>query len=84
MGKKTKEDAILIKRLIKEGMKECQIAKKYNIKKQTVSYLKNHNIKTVIKRRSKLTDADIQYMIKMAENKTASDMERRKITLLMK
>ena len=27
MGKKTNEDAILIKRLIKEGMKECQIEK---------------------------------------------------------
>jgi len=33
MGEKTKEDAILIKRLIKEGMPEWQIAKKYRIKK---------------------------------------------------
>ena len=83
MGKKTNEDAILIKRLIKEGMKECQIAKKYNIRKQKVSYWKNHDIKTVIKRRSKLSDEDIQYMIKLAENKTTSDMGSRKITLLM-
>ena len=83
IGKKTNEDAILIKRLIKEGMKECQIAKKYNIRKQKVSYWKNHDIKTVIKRRSKLSDEDIQYMIKLAENKTTSDMGSRKITLLM-
>ena len=63
-GKKTNEEAILIKILIKEGMKECQIAKKYNIRKQKISYWENHDIKRVIKRRSKITDADIQYMIK--------------------
>jgi len=40
-------------------MKECKIAKKYNIKKQKVSYWKNHDIKTVIKRRSILPDTDI-------------------------
>ena len=67
MGKKTNEDAILIKRLIKEGMKECQIAKKYNIRKQKVSYWKNHDIKTVINRKSKLTEEDVKYMIKLAK-----------------
>ena len=30
-----------------------------------------------------MTDADIQYMIKLAENKTTSDMGSRKITMLM-
>ena len=83
MGKKTNEDAILIKRLIKEKMPEWQIAQKYGFKKQKVSYWKYHDIKTVIKRRSKLKDEDIQYMIKLAENKTTSDMSNRKITLLM-
>ena len=83
MGKKTNEDAILIKRLIKEGMPAWQISKKYEIKKQKISYWKHHEIKTVIKRRSKLPDEDIQYMIKLAENKTTSDMSSRKITLLM-
>ena len=83
MVKKTIKDAILIKRLIKEGMKECQIAKKYNIKKQKVSYWKNHDIKTVINRKSKLTEEDVKYMIKLAENRTTSDMGSRKITMLM-
>ena len=37
MGKKTNEDAVLIKRLIKEGMPAWQISKKYGIKKQKIS-----------------------------------------------
>ena len=57
--------------------------KKYGIRKQKISYWKHHEIKTVIKRRSKLTDEDIQYMIKLAENQTTSNMGSRKITLLM-
>ena len=83
MGKKTNEDAILIKRLLDKKMKTWQISKKYGIKKQKISYWKHHEIKTVIKRRSKLPDEDLQYMIKLAENKTTSDMSSRKITLLM-
>ena len=74
MVKKTIKDAILIKRLIKQGMKACQIAKKYEIKKQEVSYWKNHEIQTVINRRCKFTDDDIKYMIKLAENQTTSNM----------
>ena len=83
MGKKTNEDAILIKRLIKEKMPEWQMAKKYWFKKQKVSYWKYHDIKTVINRKSKLTDNDINYMIKLAENQTTSNMGTRKLTMLM-
>lgn len=74
MGKKTNEDAVLIKRLIKEGMPAWQISKKYGIKKQKIRYWKHHEIKTFLKRGSKLTDEDIQYMIKLAENQTTSNM----------
>ena len=66
MVKKTNEDAVLYKRLIKEGMPAWQISKKYGIKKQKVSYWKNHDIKTVIKQRSKFTDKDINCMVKLA------------------
>ena len=83
MVKKTIEDAILIKRLIDKGMKTCLISKKYGIKKQKVTYWKNREIQNVINRRSKLTNDDIQYMIKLAENRTISYMSSRKITLLM-
>ena len=83
MGKKTNEDAILIKRLLKEGMPACQISKKYGIKKQKISYWKKNEIKTVINRKSKLTEEDVKYMIKLAENRTTSDMDSRKITMLM-
>ena len=55
-----------------------EIAKKYGFKKQKVSYWKYHEIKTVIKRKSKLTDNDINYMIKLAENQTTSNMGTRK------
>ena len=65
---KTNEDTILIKRFIKEGLKTFQIAKIYWIKKQKVSYYNNTKIKTVIHRRNKITEEDIQYMIKFAEN----------------
>ena len=83
MGKKTIEDAILIKRLLDKKMKAWQISKKYGIKKQKFSYWKHHEIKTVIKRRSKLTDEDIKYMIQLVENKITSEMSSRKITLLI-
>ena len=78
MGKKTNEDAILIKRLIKEGMPAWQISKKHGTKKQKISYWKHHEIKTVIRRKSKLTDNDINYMVKLAENQITSNMGTRK------
>ena len=57
--------------------------KKYEIKKQKISYWKNKEIKTAINRRSKFTDDDIKYMIKLAENQTTSNMGSRKIAILM-
>ena len=41
--------------------------KKMWTQKQKISYCKHHEIKTLIKRRSKLTDKDIQYMIKQPQ-----------------
>ena len=51
MGKKTIEDAILIKKLLDKKMPAWQISKKYGIRKQKISYWKHHEIKTVIKRK---------------------------------
>ena len=65
---KTFKDANLIKRLLDKKMPACQISKKYGIRKQKIS---------------KLTDEDIQYMIKLVENQTTSNIGSRKIIKLM-
>ena len=50
VGKKTNNDAILIKRLLKEGYRPIDIAKKFNISKQKINYWKKTEIKEVIHR----------------------------------
>ena len=82
-GKKINEDAILIKRLLDKKIREIDIAKKFNISKQKVYYWKKTNIKTVIHRRLKLEQKDIEEIIKLAENKTTSEMSCRKIASIM-
>ena len=83
VGKKTNNDAILIKRLLKEGYRPIDIAKKFNISKQKINYWKKTEIKEVIHRRSKLSDDDIREIVKMAENQTTSNMGSLKIAAIM-
>ena len=82
-GKKINKDAILIKRLLEKKIRQIDIAKKFNISKQKVNYWKKTEIKDVIHRRKKLTDEEIQEIIKLAENKTTSMMGSRKIASIM-
>ena len=82
-GKKINKDAILIKRLLEKKIRQIDIAKKFNISKQKVNYWKKTEIKEVIHRRKKLTDEEIQEIIKLAENKTTSMMGSRKIASIM-
>ena len=83
VGKKRNNDAILIKRLLKEGYRPIDITKKFNISKQKINYWKKTEIKEVIHRRSKLSDDDIREIVKMAENQTTSNMGSRKIAAIM-
>ena len=82
-GKKINEDAILIKKLLDKKIRPIDIANEFNISKQKVNYWKKTEIKTVIHRRKKLDDKDIQEIIKMAENQTTSNMGCRKIAAIM-
>ena len=82
-GKKINEDAILIKKLLDKKIRQIDIAKKFNISKQKVYYWKKTNIKTEIHRRLKLNQDDIEQIIKLAENKTTSEMSCRKISSIM-
>ena len=82
-GKKINKDAILIKRLLEKKIRQIDIAKKFNISKQKVNYWKKTEIKDAIHRRKKLTDEEIQEIIKLAENKTTSMMGSQKIASIM-
>ena len=82
-GKKINEDAILIKKLLDKKIRQIDIAKKFNISKQKVNYWKKTDIKTEIHRRLKLSQEDIDKIIKLAENKTTSEMSCRKIAPIM-
>ena len=82
-GKKINKDSILIKRLLEKEIRQIDIAKKFNFSKQKVNYWKKTEIKDVIHRRKKLTDEEIQEIIKLAENKTTSMMGSRKIASIM-
>ena len=83
MGKKINEDGVLIKKMIDKEYIPAYITKNFGFKKQKISYWKNTPIKKVIHRRSKLSEKDIQEIIKMAENQTTSNMGCRKIASIM-
>ena len=82
-GKKINEDAILIKSFLDKKYRPIDIAKEFNISKQKVNYWKKTEIKTEIHRRLKLNQEDIDKIIKLAENKTTSQMSCRKIANIM-
>ena len=83
MVKKINKRAVLIKELLNLGYTSSQIAKKLKIRKQIVSYWKNTELKTIQYRRKKLDQEDIDKIIKLAENKTTSNMGSRKIASIM-
>ena len=82
-GKKINKDAILIKGLLNKKYRPIDIANEFNISKQKVNYWKKTEIKTEIHRRLKLNQDDIDQIIKLAENKTTSEMSCRKIANIM-
>ena len=82
-GKKINENAILIKKILDKKIRQKDIAKKFNISKQKVNYWKRTEIKTEIHRRLKLNQEYIDQIIKLAENKTTSEMSFRKIANIM-
>ena len=83
MVKKINEDAVAIKRLLKQGLSQKKISMLLGIKKQKVSYWANHEIETIQKRRKKLPQTYIKEICKMARDKTTSEMGSKKIANLI-
>ena len=83
MVKKINEDAVTIKRLLKQGLSQKKISMLLGIKKQKVSYWANHEIETIQKRRKKLPQTYIKEICKMARDKTTSEMGSKKIANLI-
>ena len=82
MGKKINNDALVIKRLISEGMKQAKIAKLLGLKRQKVSYWANKPI-TEKKRKKKLSQFYIDKIIKLAKSKPTNSMSCRRIAYIM-
>ena len=80
MVKKINKDGIAIKELHKMGYKPSQIAKIKKISKQKVNYWLKTEIKTEIRRRTKLNEEEIQRVVELAENKTTSEMGSMRLT----
>ena len=83
MVKKINKDAVMIKRLLKQGLSQKKISQLLGIKKQKVSYWANHEIETIQKRRKKLPQSYIKDICKMAKGKTTSEMGSKKIANLI-
>ena len=79
MVKKLNPDALMIKKLIKKGYKQCDISRILGIKKEKVSYWARHDLKNSQKKCKKLKDIYIRAIQRWANNKVTSSMSSRKI-----
>ena len=79
MVKKLNPDALMIKKLIKKGYKQCDISRILGIKKEKVSYWARHDLKDSQKKCKKLKDIYIRAIQRWANNKVTSSMSSRKI-----
>ena len=84
MCKKINEDAIAVKRLIASGeMKYAEIARLLKISRQKVYYWAHKDIITKQQRRKKFSKFYFDKIIKLARNKTTSNMSCRKISRII-
>ena len=79
MVKKLNPDALMIKKLIKKGYKQCDISRILGIKKEKVSYWARHDLKDSQKKCKKLKGIYIRAIQRWANNKVTSSMSSRKI-----
>ena len=83
MVKKLNKDAITIKSLLEKGYNQYQISKMLNLSKQKVHYWAKTEIKTVQKRRKKFRNFYVDKILKLAKNKTTSQMSSKKIAAVL-
>ena len=72
-------DAITIKSLLKAGYTKYKIAKMLNLSKQKVNYWAHHDIDSVKKRKKKFRSLYVDKIIRLAKNKTTSQMSSKRI-----
>ena len=73
----------LKKTLKKLGFSPSSIARKLKISKQKVNYWLKAEIKTEIKRKTKLDEKEINMLVTIAENQTTSERGSRKLADMM-
>ena len=84
MGKKINADALAIKRLIASGeIKYAEIARILDISRQKVYYWAHNDFKVTQKRRKKFIKYYFDKIVKLARNKTTSNMSCRKIARII-
>ena len=79
MVKKINKDAITIKSLLDAGYSQYKVAKMLNLSKQKVNYWAHHDIEAVKKRRKKFRTFYVDKIIRLAKNKTTSQMSSKRI-----
>ena len=83
MVKKINNDALMIKRLLRRGLRQCKIARLLGIKKEKVWYWAKTEIKEFQIKKKKLKDIYIQAIQKWANNKVTSQKSSRKIAAMI-
>ena len=83
MVKKINNDALMIKRLLRRGLRQCEIARLLGIKKEKVWYWSKTEIKEFQIKKKKLKDIYIQAIQKWANNKVTSQRSSRKIAAMI-
>ena len=79
MVKKINKDAITIKSLLETGYSQYKVAKMLNLSKQKVNYWAHHDIDAVKNRRKKFRTFYVDKIIRLAKNKTTSQMSSKRI-----
>jgi len=83
MVKKINNDAWMIKKLLRRGLRQCEIARLLDIKKEKVWYWSKTEIKESQIKKKKLKDIYIRAIQKWANNKVTSQRSSRKIAAMI-
>ena len=78
-GKRLNPDSLIIKKILKKGYRQCEMARILKIKKEKVSYWSRHELRTTQENKKKLKDIYINDIKRWANNKTTSAMSSSKI-----
>ena len=83
MVKKINKDAVIIKELLRKGLRQCEIARLLKLKKEKVSYWVRIEIKDSQKKSKKLKDIYIDRLKRWTKNQVTSKRSSRKIASMI-